>query len=193
MIVQNRTILRTCPFDDYLKLPGRSHSDIRSEGQPFTATPKMLLGTDVHNYLLEPEKYNHENRDIVRPLALELLKALGTDKFFKMFEAELAVIANFIHEGFDMLYKGRGDLVIVKKIVIDFKVSDVPLKVSVPRFGYDNSLSGYALGFDCPIAIIVRVSPKSIAKGKPETESYNVPIRHEWWNYQIIQKGKPML
>lgn len=177
-------------FDEYLALPGLSHSGI--VGFAGTNTPKMQLGTDVHNYLLTPKEYNHNNREYVLPIATELRNHLGP--LIKHLQCELAVTANFLAGGFNLAWKGRLDLCIPGKLVVDIKVSDVPLAVSRPRFGYDNQQSGYALGIDASIALIVRISPKSVLKDKkPIIETFNVPITHLWWENMIVQKGEPIL
>lgn len=187
MRVANLKILPTIPFEDYLKLPGWSHSGIKSNGKEFkTATPKMLLGKDVDNYLTNPEEYGYENVKLIRPIALELKKKIGV--LYKHLLPQLAFTADFIHEGFCLKYKGRADLAKLGKIVIDLKVSKMPLKKAVEYFGYENQLSGYALALGCPIALLQSINPETLL-----ISSYNVPITASWWEYEIIQKGEPIL
>lgn len=186
--VLNKKILKDIPFDEYLKLPGYSFSSIKGFSGPPTA--KMQLGTDVHNYLLTPEQYDHRNRELVLPIATALRKQLGVlvDKMLP----ESIVTADFVCNGFKLPYKGRLDLHIPGRLIIDIKVSDVPLSVSCPRFGYDDQQSGYAIGGECKIALLVRISPVSVKKKRPIVEIKNVPITTLWWENQIVQKGEPI-
>lgn len=145
----------------------------------------MMLGTNVHQYLLEPHLYNHENINIVKPAAMKIKETVGV--LWQYLKPELTVTCLMVHNGFGMMYKGRMDLGIVGRVCIDIKVSKVPLAVSIPRFGYDDQQNGYRIGFDTKIALIIRINPDTL-----EIETYNVPISNAWWEYQIVQRGKPL-
>jgi hypothetical protein len=189
MKVLNRQILTTCPFDNYLELPGWSHSKIRNDGQPFLSpTKRMQMGTKVHNYLLEPHLYDHDDEAIVKPLAREIRRVLGP--LWKYLQPELAVTATFVHNGFAMQYHGRGDLVIPNRLVIDIKITEQPISKGIEHFGYDNAISGYCLGFNARAGLIITANPSPKKLG--EVFVYNVPLSADWWEYQIIQKGEPI-
>lgn len=191
--VRNRQVYRGITFDEYQALPGWSHSAIRQDGRVDIKPPtgKMLLGSAVHQYLLEPEKYNHENINIVKPVAAKLKQVLGP--LLKYCEPELSVTADFVVNGLVMGYRGRIDLGILKRLVVDIKVSPVPLKISKERYDYDSQQSGYALAIEAGAAIILRIDPNSCQPGKvPIIETYNVPISADWWKWQTVQKGKPL-
>lgn len=193
MIVRNHQILFNVPFDEYLKLPGVSHSDIKNEGKSFSAaTAHMQLGTHVHNYLLEPEKYNHDNISIVRPAAIAVKNKLGV--LWQYLQPEVTVLSDFIHNGFVMRQRSRIDLGIPDRLVVDIKVSKVPLGVSIPRFGYDHQLNGYRCSFGAKIALLLRIDPDTCGRPgiEPLIEIYNVPPSTQWWDWQIVQRGKPL-
>lgn len=184
--VTNRQIL-TCPFDEYLKLEGVSFSDIKQEGkEPFVATEKMQLGTKVHNYLLEPEQYRYWDIDIIRPLAVAVKQRIGP--LFAYLKPELAVTADFTYGGFVMPYRGRVDLGIPNKIIIDLKVTELKLAKAMEYFDYPFQTSGYALGMNAPVSMIIGIHPKT-----KQTTLYNIPINQSWWANQIIQRGKAIL
>lgn len=187
MQVQNLKLLKTYPFEDYLKLPGYSYSGLRNEGKSFgPPTAKMQLGTHVHNYLMTPREYEFDDLHIVKPLAAALKAKLGP--LLKYMEPELAVTADFVHEGFSMPYKGRIDLPIVNRIVVDVKVSEMPIQKGIEFFGYDFQLTGYAVAIGAPVALILSVHP-----AKPnDVKVTNIPIRKEWWQYQIKRYGTPI-
>jgi hypothetical protein len=192
MIVQNRQIWANVPFDEYLQMGGWSHSRINAEGKDVKiATPKMLLGTDVDNYLTSPEQYHHENIEIVKPLALALKRKIGD--LWKSAFKQPVVRCQFVSGGLVLEYLGRCDMLIPDILEIDFKVSSVPLAVSIPRFGYDNQQNGYIAGFGVKAGMIMRIDPK-LKRGQTEheIEIYTVPINTTWWDYQIARFGKPV-
>ena len=168
-------------FDTYLSFSGFSYSGLKNIGKPaFKPTAKMQLGTMVHNYLLTPEAYHHNDGGIVKPIALALKNKIGP--VISMLKPELAVTADFLHAGFKMPYKGRIDLCYPGALVIDIKVTE---KINIEYFGYDKQLSGYALAIGAKAAIIVAVNPKNF-----KTDVYSIPIKSDWWEYQILQYGE---
>lgn len=184
MQVISRKLLTTCPFEEYLKLPGWSHSAIK--GFKGTPTKKMQLGTHVHNYLLTPEEYSYEDIDIVRPLAIALKQRIGP--LIAYLVPELCVTATFVHNGFAMPYKGRGDLVIPRKIVIDLKITEMPLHKGIQYFGYDNQITGYNMGFDARVGLLMAINPKTKL-----ISQVAVPVNSYWWEQQVITKGEPII
>ncbi len=186
MLVQNSQMM-TCPFDEYLALPGWSHSGIKHEGTEFSEpTEKMQLGTHVHNYLLSPEEYRHNDINIIRPLAVKLKETLGP--LFQFLKPEIAMTADFIHNDFLMKYKGRVDLGIPGKIVIDIKVSDLDPVKSMQYFRYDRPITGYCAALGTEVALLLTINPKN-----KNVSLKKVPMEYEWWEYQILRKGDPIL
>lgn len=187
MQVKQRMIMNNILFEDYLEMEGWSYSSIKNEGVPFNPpTAKMQLGTHVHNYLLTPEEYSFDDIAIVKPLATVIAQRIGV--LMRYLRPELAVQATFSHAGFDMKYKGRLDLCIPDRIVIDLKVSEQPLPVGIKYFGYDKQLSGYAMAIGAKAALIVGIHPKT-----KKITTYNIPIDAAWWEYEILKRGEPVL
>lgn len=188
MQVLNRKTMLTCPFDEYVKIPAWGYSGIKLSGvEPFQPTAKMKLGTHVHNYLLTPKEYKYDDIEIVKPLAIKLKETIG-ERLMQYLEPEMVVTADFVHEGFRMKYKGRLDLSIYGKLVIDCKITEMDIRKAVDFFGYNFQQSGYAAGIEASTAIIVAIHPKKLT-----TQIYHVPLRFDWWEHQIKQKGEPML
>lgn len=186
MIIKNRKLIPNIPFEEYLALPGWSHSAIKGLGKaPIKVTQKMQLGTHVHNYLLTPETYQFDDIKIVRPIAIKLKSLLGP--LFEQLQKEMVVTADFCYNGFILKYKGRIDLGIYGLTVIDLKISEMPLHKSVAYFEYDNQLNGYAAAFDAKTAFIIGAHP--IKNEIPTVHS--TKLNHDWWNYHISQKGEP--
>lgn len=174
-----------CPFDEYLKMPGWSHSGLKNEGISFESTPAMQLGTHVHEYLLSPDEYRFNDISIIRPLAIEVKKKLGP--LWEFLVPEQAVAADFIHEGLVMPYKGRIDLSIYGKLVLDLKVSTQSFESSMNYFRYDRPISGYCGAIDCDRGMMIKIHPKT-----KETKLYNIDLSFDWWEHQIIRKGEPL-
>lgn len=180
--VQNLRTIRTYPFDDYLKLPGLSYSGIKNIGKkPFKETEKMRLGTQVHNYLLEPHKYDHANSSIVKPIAAAIKPYISP--FLTYLEPELTVTCNFIHNGFILPYKGRIDLAIPNFLVIDLKVTEDILH-GIEYFNYPNQLTGYATAINAKMAIIIAIHPKT-----KKVNVIRVGFNTGWWADRVIEYG----
>jgi hypothetical protein len=181
MKVTNRKIL-TLDWEDYLRYEAYSFSRLRNpDGREIIETPKMRLGTLVHNYLLEPAKYNGENYKVVKPTAIAVKSILGNLKF----KSEVAISADFEEEGLVMPYKGRLD--IDAGIVIDLKVSqDAPAK-SIAHWRYDWQVSGYAFGRGYDRAILISVNPIKL-----EAIPVEIKIVDDWWRHQVKTYGKPL-
>lgn len=188
MQIENRKTMLICPFEDYLRIPAWSYSGIKLNGvEKFEPTEKMKLGTHVHNYLLTPGEYQYDDIDTVKPIATKLRQTIG-DTLMQYLEPEVVITCDMVHEGFRMKYKGRLDLRIYRRIVIDIKITSVDIRKAVAFFGYDIQQTGYALGNECDKAFIVAIHPTKLA-----TQIYNVPLNPSWWESQVKQKGEPIL
>jgi len=183
MQVTNVNLYKDFSFDNYLQLPGYSYSSFKKGN--FKPTEKMKLGTYVHQYLLEPEKYNHENRDVVDPIANALINDLGP--MLPFLDAELSVTCDFEHDGYVMPYRGRVDLVRSGAIVIDLKISEIPLNRSIDFFGYAEQLTGYCLALNCDTGLIIRANPKTL-----KIEKATIRKNPQWWERKVLAHGIPI-
>lgn len=174
----SNVVFHDCTFQQYLEMPGYSFSGLSHRRAP-KPTPKMALGTRVHNYLLDAADFDFEDLKIIKPLAIQVKKVLGDA--YKHLIPEKAVTADFCHEGFTMKYKGRIDLHYPGVIVIDLKISE---NKDLEWFGYVDQVSGYTFPVKSPHGIVIKVHPKTM-----ETNIIKVPITHRWWNEQIKIKG----
>lgn len=169
-------------FDAYTKITGYSFSGLKGGG--FTPTAKMRIGTDVHNYLLEPESYHHENRGIIVPIANAIKAEIG--QLLPFLDTELTVTADFSYGGLIMPYKGRIDMVRTGKIVLDLKISEMPLRKSIPYFGYDNQVNGYMAATMSEYGMIIRCNPKTY-----QIEKIMIKPNLSWWQQQVEINGIP--
>jgi hypothetical protein len=181
MKITNVKYYNDLPFEDYLKMPGTSFSSMKGE---IPQSAGMALGSRVHQYLNEPEKYDWQQAQIVRPIAAALRGIVG--EAFKYLQREVAFTADFIHNGMKLQYKGRADMLRTNTIVIDFKVLSGSLESACNRFGYPDQLSGYALPNGCPIALIIAYN-----KITKKTETKLIKPNPTFWEYQIVSRGTP--
>jgi hypothetical protein len=183
MQVLNTQYYHNLPFEDYLKMKGTSYSSIKGfEGEP---TEGMKLGTRVHAYLNEPDKYDWQQADIVVPVATQLRAYLGDS--FHYLEKEVAFTSNFIHNGMKLAYKGRADMMKAGRIIVDLKVLAGPLPAAIIRFGYERQISGYCLATSAKMGLIVAWN-----KLQKKVEVRAIKPDAAFWEYQTVRMGEPL-
>lgn len=183
MQILNIKYYKDLPFEDYLRMPGTSYSAIKGFSGP--PTMGMQLGTRVHSYLNEPEKYDWQDVEIVKPIAKAIRMYLG--EAYHAMEKEVAFTCDMIHNGMRLAYKGRADMLKIGRLVVDLKVLAGSLPNAIERFGYANQMSGYCLGTCSPMAIILAYN-----KSSKKVEVKNVKPDEAFWNYQCCRLGEPM-
>lgn len=166
-------------FDKYLQVPGVSFSSLKEK--KIIPTAAMNLGSLVHNYLLEPEKYKYNNHDAVQPIAAEIRKLVNPE----LFDREVSVTANFEHAGFVLPYKGRIDLLAPKRLVIDLKILSGPLQNAIEYFNYDKQVSGYCYAVGADRGIIIAYN-----KISKKVELKAIAPCAKFWEQVIITKGE---
>lgn len=176
-------IYEDVPFNDYLSFPGLSFSGVKGEG-PINPTEGMRLGTYVHQYLLEPSKYDGTHYKLVNRIAFEVNRHLGP--LLKSGKRELTVTCTMVHNGYYLYYKGRVDL-FAGNMVIDLKVSQLNILKAINHFGYNNQLNGYSIPLKATAAILFAVNPITY-----ETSMAPVPNSLAWWQKKVLQYGKPI-
>lgn len=190
LTVHNVRFYRDLEFSDYLKMPGYSFSWLKSGGQKIEPTPKMQLGTKVHTYLLSAREYLHEEgHELVRPLAVALKGVLAP--VLRYCSPELAVTADFVHQGMVLHYKGRIDLPVISKphlsLVIDIKVTEMDLRRSIDFFHYEHQVNGYALSIAAQRRVIISVNPKNGI-----TQVIPIAYTDEFWKRAVLKYGRPL-
>jgi len=184
MKVTNLQYYNSLEFEDYLAMPGTSFSSLKDEVIPVSAG--MQLGTRVHNYLLEPEKYDWQQGPTVKKITEALQKHLGDA--FTYLEKEVAFTADFTHNGMLLHYKGRADLMKAGRIVIDLKILAGALQPSIERFNYDKQISGYCLATGAALGLIIAYN-----KAKNIVEIKAIKPSADFWEYQVVSRGIPIL
>lgn len=171
-------------FAAYLTMPGTSFSGLKDVPVPQSAG--MSLGTRVHNYILEPEKFDWTDAGIVRKIADALRTYMGGA--LDVLESEVAFTADFHHNGMVLPYKGRADKLKIGRLVVDFKILGGSLMSAIARFGYDKQLSGYCLATGSPLGLIIAYN-----KSRKQVETHLLGPNPEFWEYQAVRMGRPEL
>jgi hypothetical protein len=185
MVITNIRFHEKMPFSDYLALPGLSYSGTKGDGTPFVETDKMRIGTNVHQYLLEPSSYSGENYRIVRSAAKVIHDTIGAA--LKFGKSEIVVTCTMIVNGLYIFYKGRIDLH-CSNIIVDLKVSSIKnLRQAITFFGYNHQLNGYALATKSPVSIMVAIDPKTLVIQKEP-----IATKCDWWENKVLQHGQPI-
>jgi hypothetical protein len=184
IVIRNQQIQHGIPFEEYLAMERISYSGIKSNGCTFEATPKMRLGTAVHQFLLEPELYDYSQHDIVLPIAMALKEVAGA--VMPYCKPEVVVTADMIYNGMMLPYKGRIDLK-APGLILDIKVSEMDLDKSVDHFGYDKQVGGYMIASSTTRGIILsynrkrRIVQRRVIHLTPEIEDF--------WAKKVWEKG----
>jgi hypothetical protein len=185
IVIRNQQLHHGIPFEDYLAIDRVSYSGIKSNGCTFEPTPKMRLGTAVHQFLLEPEVYDYSQHDIVLPIAIALKDvAVAVMPYCK---PEVVVLADMSYNGLTLPYKGRIDLK-APGLILDIKVSEIDLDKAIDFFGYDKQVGGYMIASGATRGIILsynrkkRVVQRRVIHLTKEIE--------EFWAKKVMEKGR---
>ena len=184
MQVSNTRYYNDQDFADYLAMPGYSFSTIKNDCTPLPVSEGMRLGTRVHNYILEPDKYDWQQVSEVKAIAAAIREYVGAS--LAVMQKEVAFTSEFEHNGMVLNYKGRTDLLRIGRIVVDLKILAGPLQQSIERFQYDKQLSGYCLATGSPTGLIIAYN-----KAKKVIEIAPIKPNADFWEYQCVRLGTP--
>lgn len=181
MIVSNTIYYDSLDFDKYLQTEGTSFSSIKGfEGTP---TAGMQLGTRVHNYISEPEKYDWQQVEEVKAIAGAIRGFVGGA--FKYAKKEISFTSDFTFQGLTMKYKGRADALIKGQLIIDYKVLSGSLENACNLFRYPEQISGYCLAAGCEKGLIIAYN-----KRLKKIETKLITPSTDFWEYNIVRFGK---
>ena len=183
MQVKNTKYYNDMDFDEYLKIKATSFSSLKDA--PIVPTEGMKLGSRVHAYISEPEKYDWKDAEMVLPIAKALRQHVGDA--FQYMQKEVAFTSDFIHNGMVLHYKGRVDLLKAGRLVVDFKVLGGSVDAAIERFGYDKQLSGYCLGTYSLMGLIIAYN-----KLQKKVEVRAIKPNASFWEYTTVQRGEPV-
>lgn len=196
IIVRDVQLFDNMPPEQYFSIPAISNSFVNNYQGPTTA--KMRFGSLVDTYTFEPHLYRGEQYKLVKAVSEAVIKKLGPLVYTG--RRQLVVVCTMIYNNMAMRFKGRVDL-FAGSIVIDLKVSELPIDRSISHFRYDLQLSGYMIALQCQVSVLISVHPKTckvsekaltITPGYWESviEKYGIPVvnmNNATWSHHFAQ------
>ena len=179
-------------FDDYLKLPGYSHSFLKSNingaKKYFNVTDNVRIGAMVDAILTEPAKADmtSEIYPFCKEIAYQLIQMFGDA--LNACSKQASYTATMGIEQLKMKVTGRLDLLLEGFAVIDLKITkEKEIDPLVQFMGYENQLWHYSKMANVPNAYLMFYSiplKKVIVKKVDVSGYYN-----EFWMSKIIDFG----
>jgi len=160
-------------FDQYLKLPGYSHSFLKSNvngvRKHFDVTENVRVGAIVDGILTDPTRVDMSDPlyPECKALAHELMKVYGDA--INLFEKQVSYTATMEMQGLSMPVTGRLDFLLPGHAVIDLKVTfATEVDALIDFMGYGNQLWHYCRMAKVPKAylMICQVKKKKLPNGK---------------------------
>lgn len=179
-------------FNQYLKLPGYSHSFLKSNIQGvskyFNETDKVRVGKIVDAILTDPSNadMSHELYPQCKILAFELKKMFGD--VMSICQKQVNYTATMEMSGLEMTTKGRLDFLLPKIAVLDLKITNEKnVDGLIEYMGYNNQLWHYSKMSEVKKAYLMfYVVPlkKVVVKSVDVTSNTN-----DFWANKIIDFG----
>lgn len=191
IVFSNRQRHDDKPFEDYLKLPGYSHSFLKNENNgfssPITMSDKIKLGSLVDAILTQPNEvdiYSPLLKDAER-IAKEIIGKFGS--LISGFESQISLTADMTFNGITMPGKFRLDWGVKDIAVIDLKITGASkIAPLIKHMGYDNQLFGYQGAYNVQNGFIMAYSTS-----KRFCELIHVPTNNgDFWKEKILKFGR---
>jgi len=179
-------------FEQYLKLPGYSHSFLKSNIQGvskyFNETDKVRVGKIVDAILTDPlnADMSHEFYPQCKALAFELKKMFGD--VMSMCDKQVNYTGSMELSGLHMQTKARLDFLLSKYAVIDLKITNEKnVDALIEYMGYHNQLWHYSKMANVSKAYLMfYVIPLKKVVVKSIDVSSNT---NEFWENKILDFG----
>ncbi len=189
-------------FDNYLESPGFSHSSIKmmrnGVQRDFITTDKVRIGKIVDDILTNP-KVNHEDNplyNIARDIADKMIVEYGSLLKYAKYQSSYFGDMIDLESGLFIHIKGRPDCEFVKKIIIDYKVTDDAKNERdchklIEFMGYDNQLWNYGKLADADnhFLFIYSRKAKRTFTIKRLTTNLDRDLAENWWTNKILEHG----
>lgn len=189
----NQKRFERLPFDTYLKLPGLSHSFLKTEKNgvsPFMEiTEKMKLGSMVDAILTEPHKVDVTDPNFAKGkrIASAINEQFGS--LIKTFIPQLSYTGAASFEGFTIEVCGRLDWLLPGHAVVDLKVTAAKdIQPIIQHFGYNNQMFNYCKLAGVKVAYIISYST-ALNKCLPVVKIDCSSDRNAFWEEKILKFG----
>jgi hypothetical protein len=181
------------PFEDYLKLPGFSHSFLKRErsgvAEDLKMTDNIRVGSLVDSILTEPRKADMYSPlyPYAREIAAVIKNRFGS--FIDKFQKQVSFTTDVSFGDFTMPVKGRLDFLVAAMAVVDLKVTmSRDLRSLIEFMGYKNQMFNYCKmpKVDTAYLMIYSVPLKKTEIIKVDCQGN----RNAFWEEKIIKFGK---
>lgn len=191
--VSNIVMMESIPFQEYLQLPGLSHSFLKREVNGITPdleiTDNIRLGSMVDAILTEPGKADMTSHlyEPAKAIAYEIKSKFAAA--IKAFRKQVSYTAEMNMDGFIMPVKGRLDFLIPGHAVVDLKITKMKdLPALIEHMGYKNQLWSYCQMAQVKVAYLMIYSV-------PAKKVYLIKIDcsqpgNLFWEEKILKFGK---
>lgn len=199
----NIKVYKDVPFDDYLKIEGKSHSSLKSLDQYglskiFVETDKVRIGKLVDAILTDPASVDMRSPlyATAKVIAAHIRNVFGS--MIDHFQMQLSYTADLEHNGLVMPAKFRLDWLLPGHAVIDLKVTqERDVSALIEYMGYKNQLWGYARVAEVPERYILAQRTKKISEtkvipvGEPQLIKLEPLSQHnDFWASKIEDFGR---
>lgn len=178
-------------FADYGKLPGYSHSWLKSQSNPikYNQTFKRDYGSIVDALIsdtLTPDLYSNTMYPVARQTYLFLVAKFP---FLAQCDSQVAYTGEIAHDGFTMPTKVLLDLQYSDLLLIENKITFSPINTSLytPQVFHQKMMSGVKDAY----LMICRVHPKTYKIIETSFSNESIfPIAEMWWEGMVKLYGK---
>jgi hypothetical protein len=191
--VTNITRYDNVPFEEYLKMPGYSHSFLKREkmgvAEDLTMTDNIRLGSLVDALLTGEDRVDIKSPiyPAAREIALKIREKF--ESFIHYMQKQVSYTADMSHQGFILPVKGRIDFLLPNIGVVDLKVTQSKdIRGLIGFMGYKNQLWGY-----CKMAKVNSAYIMIYSVPLKRTEIIKIDCsfnENSFWREKILAFGK---
>lgn len=197
VVYRNCQRAQVASFEEYLSLPGKSHSSIKSDkggySAPFNVTKKVMIGKIIDQILTDSGKvdYSNENYPIARIIANRIKEKFAP--VLAHLQTQVAFTGTMEYKGLTMPVKGILDYLLPKFCVLDLKYTEEQhVDKLITYMGYPNQLWNYGKLASVNKSYIISFSAHKANQSNP-CRIIEIPIHQEnntFWENAVLNFGE---
>lgn len=197
VVYRNCERAQVASFEEYLSLPGNSHSSIKSDkggySAPFNVTKKVMIGKIVDQILTDSGKvdYANENYPVARIIANKIKERFAP--VLAHLQTQVAFVGTMEYKGLTMPVKGILDYLLPKFCVLDLKYTEEQhVDKLITYMGYPNQLWNYGKLSSVNKSYIISYSAHKANQLNP-CRIIEIPIHspnNHFWENAVLNFGE---
>lgn len=197
VVYRNCQRAQVASFEEYLSLPGKSHSSIKSDkggySAPFNVTKKVMIGKIIDQILTDSGKvdYANENYPVARIIANRIKEKFAP--VLAHLQTQVAFTGTMEYKGLTMPVKGILDYLLPKFCVLDLKYTEEQhVDKLITYMGYPNQLWNYGKLASVNKSYIISFSAHKANQSNP-CRIIEIPIHQEnntFWENAVLNFGE---